>query len=516
MKKFFLLAAAAVLALVGCQKQNQTSLDFDKVEKTATVSGTLVAYYDAPGAATQTIALAGVRLYVQVGAAKYMDGAAGNKQFQTTTDAEGKFEIKVKTGAKEIGDAKLKSDDFKYQIGDANIYYEAVDYPLDALNEGDIRLEYVVANPDAVLNQTVGEGTLTGKVTYDAGTIKKSDGTLEQKTHAYANDALVIAAVKYFAGTPDEVVKNFTTKANASGVYTFAIPVEVAGNDIELTLGQKKYTYTQFANNAWATQECYYTLTAAVPANVKANETTVQDLAFDQRDAIEADTKTQVSFTVKATVKKQAEMPKYDKSDKLTEYIQDNVVTSDYPITIQVDYYDDAKTNIISTILYEGQKVGDKGAFSATVKLYDGWEISRVKVSAYADKTVKLAPGEFKHYYNPLDQETKKYAAKIDDWTSQKDLEGVYLGGKDNVLGSQWATDNQLFFSLDLGDLVLEFEPESKAKLLGVACKASDPGAVECDGTGAGAYYPANQAVDIDGKKYALGISGLAWPWVKP
>jgi uncharacterized lipoprotein NlpE involved in copper resistance len=56
MKKFFFFAAAAMLALVGCEKQVQSSLDLDKVEKEATVSGTLVAYVNAPGQATQTVA----------------------------------------------------------------------------------------------------------------------------------------------------------------------------------------------------------------------------------------------------------------------------------------------------------------------------------------------------------------------------------------------------------------------------------------------------------------------------
>ena len=500
-----------MIALVGCEKQNQSSLNFEDVKKMATVSGTLVAYVNAPGAATETMPLAGIRVYIQVGSDQYVDAAAGNQQFQATTDAEGKFEIKIKTGAKEIAGARLKSDDFKYAVGERTVYYEHVDVALDNLNDGDVRIEYVVAQEDAVLNQTVGEGIITGKITYDAGTVKKSDGTLEQKTHAYAAGATVVAAVTYFKGDPKEVVKKFTAKTSNDGKYSFSIPVEVDGNDVELSLEQFKANFTEFANNAWTTQEYYYTLSAPVAATAKANETDIQDFAFDTKKAVAADTKTQIAFNVKATLKKQAEVAKYDKSDKLTAYVKDNVTTNEYPITIRLDYYDEGKTEIISTILYEGQKAGDKGAVNVAVKLYDGWEIGRVKVSAYADKTIKLEPGVFKHFYNPLDQDTKKYGAKIDDYIAQKDLQGIYKGGKDNVLASKWADDNQLFFDLELGDLILQFAPESKAKLMGVACKAGDPGAVECDGTGAGVYYPSNQTVVLDSKTYALGISGLDW-----
>ena len=172
MKKVFLCAAVAMLALVGCEKQVQSELDFDKVEKTATVSGQLIAHVSNPGEATQTIALGGVRVYVQVASNKYMTAAEGNQQFFPeggVTKEDGSFSIKVKTGAKEIAGGRLKTDDFIIKVGEKDVYFEAVDVVLDNLNNGDIRLEQVIAKQDAVLNEIPAKGTLRGAVTYNKG-----------------------------------------------------------------------------------------------------------------------------------------------------------------------------------------------------------------------------------------------------------------------------------------------------------------------------------------------------------
>jgi len=510
MKKVFLFAAMAILALVGCEKQNQSELNFEDVQKEATVKGTLVAYVNAPGAATQTLALEGVRVYVEVAANQYTDKAEGANKFEAKTDAEGKFEIKVKTGAKSIKGALLKIDDFSYDVNGKTVYYTFDDVNLGDLTADGLENNYLVAKEDAVLNQTVGTAKLMGVLTYDAGTVKQADGTLEEHTHAYAANVDVIAAVTYFAGKPEEVVKKFVVKTDSKGAYSFDIPVETDGNDLELSIAQFKANYTEFANNQWTTSEYFYTLSAPVPATVNANETKIVDFAADTKEAIEPTTKNQIAFNVKGVMSKEFEKPEYDKSDNLTGYSKGLQPTSDYKITIRLDYYDDAHSEILSTILYEGITPGDKGAVNQQVKLYDGWNIANVKVSAYADKTIKVTANEFYHYYLALDADTKKYATVKDGYTKQKDLQGIYKGGPDNLLcTAKWADDKQLFFDLDLGDLVLKFEPESKSTLIGIAFDAN-PGepAKLCDGTDSKYYF---HNTKIDDKVYALGIGGIAW-----
>jgi hypothetical protein len=464
MKKFFLFAAVAMLALVGCEKPKQSALDFDKVEKVATVKGTLVAYVNAPGAATETAPLAGIRVYVQVASAKYQDKAEGNQQFAAKTGEDGSFTIEVKTGAKEIADAKLKSEDFSYTFGERVIYYQGLDEALDALNEGDIKMEYVVAKEDAVLNQTVGTATLQGKLTYDAGAQKKADGTYEEKTHAYAANVNVIAAVKYFKGDPSEVVKKFTAKTNANGEFSFAIPVETKGNDVELTIDQFKANKTVFENNAWVERPYYYTMAAAVPvAGLQANTVKIQDIVANNAEAITEDKKV-ISFNVIGNIYQMSEEAQKDPETKdLTGYAMGKDLTN-YTFTIRLDYKDG---DYESSIIYEGNKPGkEDGSFKVPVKLYDGWDVNKVTVKIYADRTIVLTGDNgFTHRYwkaasdHTFDIDVKKYKTQS--------VPGIFKGGKDNVLKSIGASDKQLYFDLQVGDIIIPFEAEDPAKVLG-------------------------------------------------
>lgn len=511
MKKILLCAAMAMLALVGCEKAQQSELNFEDVKDFATVTGKLVGYVDVPGQATVKQALGGVRVYVEVPNSEYRTGADGNRLFEGKTDEEGNYTIKVALGTKGIaaGKALLKWDDFHMEIAGRTVYFQFGQKNLGALNKDDFREDEITIDQDPVLNSTVGTATLQGVLTYDAGAVKKEDGTREEITHAYAADVNVSIAVVYFAGQPEEVTKVFVGKTDKDGKFAFQVPVEAAGNNLDIDIAQFKAEYTKFANNQWTTVECYYTLSKPVNTAVKANEIKIQDVVADNRDEIDPATKTQISFNVVGTVWRQFEKPVKDKSDNIVSYTYGLQTTSDYKITVRLDYYDAGLTNIESTILYEGLTPGDKGALSKKVQLYDGWDINRVKVSAYADKTVKVTAEQFAHYYLALDPDTKKYATVTDGYSKQKELQGVYKGGENNVLKSAWASDKQLFFDLNLGDLALQFEPENEGTLIGVAF-GYDPGAPAelCDGTD-GKYYFHWQ--EIDGKKYAKGIGGLAW-----
>ena len=519
MKKILLCAAMAMLALVGCEKAVQSELSFDDVKQFATVSGSLVGYVDVPGQATVKSGLGGIRVYVEVANSEYKAGAQGNALFEAKTAEDGSFEIKVKVGSKAVGAGgvapKLKWDDFNVEIGGKKVYFLHNSINLDNLNAGDVRVAEHVAAKDAVLNSTVGEADLQGVLTYDAGAIKKEDGTREEITHAFAADVQVSIAVVYFAGQPEEVTKTFIAKTDKDGKFAFKVPVEANGNNLDIDIAQFKANYTKFANNQWTTVECFYTLAAPVPAAVKANEITIQDVVANVREEIDPAAKTQVSFVVKGVLEKMIEKGVKDKDDNITNYVKGTkaVEAGEYSFTIRLDYYGNPAdpTEVTSKILYEGLKVnGDKGAFSHTVKLYDGWDIANVKVVAYADKTSKVEA--FEHFYLPFDSDSKKFNTYKDGWKKQGDVKGIYKGGKDNVLASAWATDNQLFFDLDLGTLVLDFEAESNLKLIGVECKPAEGELCSADKNGLGAgFYPKANTVDVDGVTYSKGISGLAW-----
>ena len=117
MKKFFLFAAVAMLALVGCEKQNQSGIELKDVKGEALVKGKLIDYFNEPGKETAPVNFAGVRVYVTISAGDFVSDGEGNISFNDTTDAEGYFEIPVKVGAKAMK-ARINTESFFVQQGD--------------------------------------------------------------------------------------------------------------------------------------------------------------------------------------------------------------------------------------------------------------------------------------------------------------------------------------------------------------------------------------------------------------
>jgi hypothetical protein len=432
-------------------------------------------------------------VYIQVASSEYAVKAnEGNQQFEAKTDADGKFTILVKTGAKEIGKgtkAKFKTDDFKYKVGDRTIYYEALDEEIDPLNAGDFREEYFVAKEDAVLNQTVGVAIVKGKVTYDAGFSKKTDGTWEEKTHVYASNVNVIASVTYFAKTADEVVKKFTTKSNANGDYSFEIPVEADGDSVALNIEQFQADSISIENGDEVKRPRFYTMSKPVELKkeeVQANVTLIRELKADKTEAIPNDKKI-TKFNVIANVYQQVE-EKIVEEGTVKGYKTGHESTK-YTVTVRLDYYDDTHTKILSTILYPGNATNKDDQINVTAELYDQWKLSNVKISIYADKSDKPKDG-YAHYMYKAD--TKTYDLPTDPKDMKADaVSGIFKGGKDAVIVSGFASEKQLFFDYTFEkDVVIPFEVEDPAKVRGrmsMMPAASDPERGYSD-TNAGAY----------------------------
>jgi hypothetical protein len=470
MKKFFLCAAVAMLALVGCEKQNQSSLDFDQVEKAATVSGTLVAYVNNPKTATATLPLEGIRLYISVPSDKYVDGAAGIQEFETKTAADGSFSITIKTGSKTIQGAKLRSDDFKYGFptGDT-LYYQYVDVALDDLNDKDIRLEYVVAKEDQVLNQTVGEGQIKGILTYDAGTVEMPDKSHENAQVAAAN-ALLEAVVTYFKGDANEVKKKFVATTNAQGEFTFNIPAQSAGNEFDINVPQFKGKYTEFKNNKWVTVDAYYSKEKLVtgkkvkPAETLQLKATETQLLAADRAEIEPTTK-EIKMTVKGKISKEYEkMISKDDKDQgpergLTPYKEGKLVIEAFNSELNKSIFFDATTD-------------DKGEYEKQIALYDSWNLAKVTIKVYTQ-------GEFTetitHYFLGYTTEDDYYRVKINSWygkfapqsteenqKSTQKIEGTYK--TDAAVEAK----PSLFFDVKMPELELAFTPANKAEIKGV------------------------------------------------
>jgi hypothetical protein len=517
MKKFFLFSALAMLALVGCQQQNQSGLDLKDVEKDstklATIKGQLIDFYAEAGQESVPVSFEGVRVYATVGAGEYVSAGKGNIIRDAYVDANNNFVVKVPVGSKEM-QVTICSDNFSVKVGDKTVYYQQINSGAVKVNARDVIdvTSKVMPAKDAILNSTVGTCKIYGKVTYDAGVVTKADGTKEDKSHTYAAKAKVVASVKYFTG---KVERKFMAETNANGEYSLEIPAEADGNVAAIDVEQYKANKTEWKNNKWTETEHYYALAAPVNVNADANTEKVQDLYLQEDGVIDSDKKS-IEFTIKGELKKQVEEAQKDSKDNIEQYNKGAkaVEAGEYSFTLRLDYYGDPddKSKVTSTILYEGLKVnGDKGAFSHKVKLYDGMNISKVKVSAYADKTYKV--DEFTHYYLKFDADSKTFAKYTEQWSNEK-VQGVYLGGEDNKLAADvQVTDQQLFFDLDLGTLTLKFQPENNAKLLGVQCTAEEGGTActaDKNMQGGGMYHKSNTVV-VDAVTYSKGCNGCSW-----
>ena len=456
-RKIFCGAAMlAVLALVGCKKE-QSQFTLDNIEQKATISGTVVYQSNLVGQASEEVALSGVRVAAKVDYSQYSDDAKGVKQFEVETDSAGQFSISIPTGSKSIK-ATLHIDVVKTAQDGKTIYLGEYDRNY-TVNANEAKVEKIVLAKDEVLSECVAEGTLKGKLTYDAGTVNKADGTKEEGNVA-AVGANVVANVEYAAAG---VTRKFISKTDANGEYVFTIPVEENGCAVEVNIEQFKGTYTEFKNNQWVTVDAYYSMKASQSAAVKGGEISVLDIEADKCEKIYEATKTQVAFKVKGKLLQEIEKAQYDSKGDKRIGTELGTKVSAYAFTVDVRNYSTGER-----IIYAGNKANEKGEYEVEVKLYDDWDVANdvIEVTIYADQSNVV--NDFAHYYFAWDEDSDKFLFDPDtDYKTQR-LTGIYKGGKDNVVSNMYIDEKQIFFDLNMDDAVLQFEPENEDLIFGV------------------------------------------------
>ena len=219
MKKFFLFAALAMLALVGCENQKQSELVINNQVKKATISGTLIYLQEQPGAQTVETPVPNQRVYFEVDASQF-GGKAGTLLFYSdSTDAQGAFTIEVPAGAKAIA-GTLKTDQIRLDI-DGKVLYLAATAKAFAVNPDEHRAEKIIAPVDATLSDYQGTATVKGKITYEAGIVEK-DGVKEDGVVAAPAGVKVTVTASFASGA-----RTFVAETAADGTYEIAVPVVV-------------------------------------------------------------------------------------------------------------------------------------------------------------------------------------------------------------------------------------------------------------------------------------------------
>ncbi len=219
MKKF-LLAALAVLVLVGCRHE-QSELNFAQIKGKASVTGRV--FYEATSASTgkfdsKLVPAAGVDVVLEVANAAYTAGAEGNKKYVATTDSAGNYLIEgIPVGQRDIepSNVTLRIRPFLAAgVGDS-VYYEFTGDPdIKIIANEQTRVEDVTMTltEDVLKNRAI----VKGVVMYEKGLVKNGD--------AYEVSVLPAAGVEVvarFSGVQSS--QEFVTKTNAEGEYEMAI-----------------------------------------------------------------------------------------------------------------------------------------------------------------------------------------------------------------------------------------------------------------------------------------------------
>lgn len=115
MKKHFLLFAAIAVALVGCKKQSELSLD--NIKDVATISGYVSystgQYAEENNYSTEVTApAAGRTVYVDIPYSAYSSGATGTKTFTTVVDSLGNYTLSIPVPAVGVSGASLRFEEF--------------------------------------------------------------------------------------------------------------------------------------------------------------------------------------------------------------------------------------------------------------------------------------------------------------------------------------------------------------------------------------------------------------------
>lgn len=497
MKKFFLFAAAALMALVGCEKQTQSSLQFADVKKEATITGQLGFWYAAPGQATKFIGLGGQKIWFEVGANQY-DGDApvtALNVFEVTTsqgDSAGYFTITVPMGETSItGD--LKTDMIRYVYEGKVLYFKEYSELGVKIIAGNTKTKQVVVDKDEVLSECVGEGTLTGKITRDAGTIKVGDSYEDADVPAVGYT--VVAHVTYQKTSTTTIDKDYTAVTDAQGKYEFkAIPAyDGAGNKVKIEVKQKLDEYRKFENNTWIIEKCYYSLAPYAAQNVKVAEVTEEPVQKLTKGAAQDEgTKGNVKkFNVSGTLYKEIEALTEDKDGHCSGKKVDKTIVKGQEVTLEVNNPTQAKS------LFFKATTDDKGNYEFTdVAVYDNWDITNdgITLKVYVEgvlpciaqyengKLVKNTGFEHYHlgYKTKADKGVDYYYEQVNKWYGKfegdtKDVDQaetqVISGTYNNKVGTAWKSvskDANLYFDYKMADLILDFEPEDKTQVYGL------------------------------------------------
>ena len=390
MKKFFLFAAAAMMALVGCEKQTQSSLDFADVKNEAKITGQLGFWYAEPGGETNFVGLANQKIWFEVKAGDYaVNTNDAIKVFEATTtagDSAGYFTITVSLGEKDLkGD--LKTDVIRYEYNGKIFYFNEYKREGISLITGNNKVSQVVVKKDEVLSECVGEGQLKGKLLRDAGTLDGTD--FDEAGKIAAEGFKVIAHVTYQTykddGTKEDIVKDFVATSDKNGEFLFkAIPAYDKGNKAKIEVKKKDASYRKYEDNKWIETTRPFWLAETDVDDIKINEVSDAGKKELQYGDLEEDMKMEKKVVVKGEIFAQAEELVYDVDADDKKFLKEvKYGTKKYTPEINGGKFQIVLKNKTkgASLIYDA-KVDDEGKYGPLeLAVYNAWAFNDIEIS---------------------------------------------------------------------------------------------------------------------------------------
>ncbi len=433
-KNGILLTALALLAMVGCENPEQSTLDFEEIGNKATISGVVTINKD--GNQTSIVPMAGSSVRAEVNYSEYSSTSTGVKVFEATTNENGEYTLEIPVGTKAIAvtvQPQVLTVD--------GVWYTAPRSEVLTLTTGKkITTNFLLAADVDI----AGEATVKGQVLYNAG--YKKVGTEFVLENGYANGVSVVL-------TDADYV--FETTTNAQGEYSLVVPVKKDGSTYTLTTREFEATYNDLIDGELFPLTVHYASTtqSVDVANKDVKTVSVMVNAYDVDDV----TTRNQELKIEGLVTIANEIIPEDAVNLWTlKYNETDPAATKVIVTITNTNPDDDREVVYNTNL-------NKGTFSITAKLYDDWNLTNCKVEVEATPYV----AEFTHYYKKWIASENDYASL---WSTQK-LNGIYQ----KASGKMTVADINVLLGVNF-KLVMEYQAEDINNIYGITKKYDEQG----------------------------------------
>lgn len=433
-KNGILLTALALLAMVGCENPEQSTLDFEEIGNKATISGVVTINKD--GNQTSIVPMAGSSVRAEVNYSEYSSTSTGVKVFEATTNENGEYTLEIPVGTKAIAVT------VKPQILTVDgVWYTAPSSKVLTLTVGQKVTSNFLLAADVDI---AGEATVKGQVLYNAG--YKKVGTEFVLENGYANGVSVVL-------TDADYV--FETTTNAQGEYSLVVPVKKDGSTYTLTTREFEATYNDLIDGELFPLTVHYAATEEV-VNVTNKDVKTVKVMVNAYDVDDVTTRNQ-ELKIEGLVTIANEIIPEDAVNLWTlKYNETDPAATKVIVTITNTNPDDDREVVYNTNL-------NKGTFSITAKLYDDWNLTNCKVEVEATPYV----AEFTHYYKKWIASENDYASL---WSTQK-LNGIYQ----KASGEMTVADINVLLGVNF-KLVMEYQAEDINNIYGITKKYDEQG----------------------------------------